>query len=83
MARTETFDQMLARRQAATIAILRLANTMSGKPEEVAALLIGAASVVIEREVGVAMAGATTLALIEPSLADWQRRAGAAADGTA
>lgn len=72
---TETFEQLVERRTEATQDLIGLAAVLTPTALEQAALLITAATVIIEREVGPAMAGAGLMALVEPSLTDWRQRA--------
>jgi hypothetical protein len=76
----ESFEEMVARRTSNTTELLGYAALLSTSPLEQSALLIGAATVLIEREVGTVMAGPALMALIEPSVAEWQRSADKRAD---
>jgi hypothetical protein len=58
-----------------TRATLALAAFVTPDPAEQAAALIAAATVIIERDVGTAMAEAALAALIEPTVAHWRTRA--------
>ncbi len=58
--------------------VLALLDLITRDPTEQAAALITAASVVIERDVGHALAPSALAALIEPTMSDWTRRNGPA-----
>lgn len=51
--------------------MLRHAHLVTSDPTEQALALLTAATVLIERDVGRAMAPVTLWALVEPTLADW------------
>jgi hypothetical protein len=72
-----TDDQEIAERNAAnTRAALALADFITTDPTEKAAALITAATIIIEREVGRALAPAALAALTEPTVVGWSAHAG-------
>lgn len=64
--------EMSARLAQQANAALALAKFIGGDPTERIAALLTASAVLIEREVGVALAPSAMMALIEPTLAAWQ-----------
>lgn len=63
------------RNRALTVDMLKQAHLVTNDASEQAMALITAATVLIEREVGTAMAPAALMALVEPSLQMWEAQA--------
>lgn len=71
----DALDAAVERQKQVTRDLLAYAALAGDTPMERAAGLITAATVVIEMEVGQAMAPAALRAMVEPTLAQWEGRA--------
>jgi hypothetical protein len=68
------FEQMAEQNANRAKAAIALADMISANPTDQVFALMTAVTVIIERQVGTAMAGSALMALVEPTLADWAAR---------